>query len=227
MSLFLKWLQQLSENDLTRLLHYASKHHGWLERYGGPSPADLVNEAFLRHIDGRRKAPPDSEFDKRLVWVCRTIDSIASHAWEAWQNQPLLRDPDDPADEEKTDALNASESAVTGGGMDSNREDGPLRRFGMQTLATPSDRPRHESTSCPQSAVDFDSPEHIAIGLDLEHRLRSVLSDRPRHVRVLELKLKGYSHTEVAHELGLCNARVTQLIEEIRNLVLDFYQHNT
>ncbi len=199
MSLFLKWLQQLSENDLTRLLHYASKHHGWLERYGGPSPADLVNEAFLRHIDGRRKAPPDSAFDKRLVWIYNTIDSIASHAWEAWQNQPLLRYADDPADEEETDTLNAGESAVNGGG-DLNREDHPLRRL---------------------------SPENIAIGRDLEHRLRSVLSDRPRHSRVLELKLKGYSHTEVARELGLCNARVTQLIEEIRNLVLDFYQHNT
>jgi len=91
MSLFLKWLQQLSENDLTRLLHYASRHYGWLEHYGGPSPGDLVNEAFLRHIDGRRKAPPDSEFDKRLVWVCKTIKSIASHAREALQNQPSLR----------------------------------------------------------------------------------------------------------------------------------------
>lgn len=225
MSLFMNWLQQLPENDLMRLLKFASKWH-WLEPRGGPAPADLVQEALLRYLDGRRKMPPDSAFDQRLVWVCKTIQSIASHAWEALQNQPSLRDPDDLADGEEISAPITDEPAEAGGTQARNQEQELIQPLGI-SLVTPTDRPRHEPTSCHPAAVEFDSPEHITIGQDLKQCLQRILQDRPRHAEVLELKLQGYSHTEMAHTLGLSNARVTQLIDDIRHLVLDFYQHHT
>ena len=225
MSLFMNWLQQLPEDDLMRLLKFASKWH-WLECCGGPAPADLVQEALLRYLEGRRKMPPDSAFDKRLVWVYNTIKSIASHAWEALHNQPSSRDPVAPVDEEEISAAIADGPAGADGTEDRNQEQELIQQLGIP-LVTPTDRPRQEPTSCLPSVIELDSPERITIGQELEQCLRWILQHRPRHADVLELKLQGYSHTEIAHTLGLCNARVTQLIDEIRHQVLDFYQHNT
>ena len=86
---FLEWLTPQSKNDPQRIdddwqrwLYVTKKKWEWLENLGGPSPEDLVNEAFKKLLESSQASRDiDHNHFKNLVF--KKIRGLALNAWES------------------------------------------------------------------------------------------------------------------------------------------------
>lgn len=81
MTSFQETIKQLERGELKfllkRLLVITNRKFKWLQDCGGPSPEDLVNEAFTRAYEGKRVWRPDRVDLFGHLW--QTVRSLASH----------------------------------------------------------------------------------------------------------------------------------------------------